>query len=134
MARSLFGLKNLDYFDLHEDGFPPWEDTKEAIGQIADECRERDVPLLITMFPVFSNRTFLDDRYPFLRLHEKMRGVVETLHIPFFDLRPGLARIDPEANSWWALPTDGHPNVSAHEIAGRAIASELQRLRFVSTD
>lgn len=133
-VRYLFGLKSLNYFDLHEDGFPPWEETKQAIGQIAGECRERDVPLLITMFPVFTNGTYLDDRYPYLPLHEKMREMVETQNVSFFDLLPGFAEINPEANSWWALPTNGHPNASAHQIAGREIASELQRLGVVSPD
>jgi len=131
MVRTALGLKNLTLEDLHEDGFESWEETKRAVGKLADECRERDVPILFAMFPSFPNGGWLDHRYPYLRIHEKVRAVVEEKNIPFFDLRPVFAETDSEAKSWWALPTDAHPSAAGHDLAGRAIADEIKRMRLM---
>lgn len=129
--RRVFRLKNMNYFSLHEEGFGPWEDTKMAIRQIAAECRQRDIPLLFVMMPLFPRGGDLAD-YPFTRLHHKLRTLVEGKGVPYLDLLPVYANVNPVPEYWHALPTDAHPNADAHRLAGHTIAAKLMQMGILS--
>jgi hypothetical protein len=130
-VRWLFNLKNLSDLDLHRDGTQPWRDAKEAIRQIARECRERETPLLMVMFPRLENRTRLDESYRYISLHEKLRSLAESEEIAFLDMLSVYAAENPSANSWRVHPSDGHPSIKAHQLAGQVIASRLVELRHI---
>jgi len=134
MLRRVMGLRDLTYFDLHADGFPPWEDCKKAIAGIADACRKREIPVLFVMFPLLKSGIDLGEDYPFLSIHDKVRQVVAGLGIPYMDLLPVYARKNPNSNFWRVLPNDGHPGEYAHEVAGKAVAGRLLDLGLLTPE
>ena len=85
-------------------------------------CRERGVPLVVAIFPLFGNP--LDDRYPFADVHAKVAQAAAEAGARVVDLLPVYRGLD------GALlvvngADDEHPNEIAHRIAARAIAQAV---------
>ncbi len=106
-------------FNTESEG---WVRCSEALDQIQATCGERDIPLLVAIFPFFHQ---LDGDYPFSVVHDAVRGHCESSGIRVVDLREYYGGYSgPEL---WVHPTDQHPNEIAHGIAGDAIANYLLR-------
>jgi len=55
---------------LYDDKNPDWAEARGALQAIGRLSRERGVPWLVVLFPLFG--TALDDRYPFFEAHQKV--------------------------------------------------------------
>ncbi len=97
-----------------------WAQCRDALADIARICRERDLPLLVVIFPFFID---LDRDYPFQPIHDTVRGFCQSQGIPVLDLREAFR--DFRGPELWVHPTDQHPNEIAHGIAAEAIAAYL---------
>ena len=88
-------------------------------------CRERGVPLVVAIFPLFGNP--LGDGYPFADIHAKVGQVAAEAGAMVVDLLPFYRSVD-----WKLLVVDGtddeHPNEIAHRIAAQAIARGVERV------
>jgi hypothetical protein len=88
-------------------------------------CRERGVPLVVAIFPLFGNP--LDDRYPFAEIHAKVVQAAGEAGAKVVDLLPLYRGLD-----WKLLVVDGaddeHPNEIAHRIAAQAIARAVDEV------
>ena len=55
---------------MYADDYPGWVAARRALEAMGGLCRERGVPLVVAIFPLFGNR--LDESYPFADVHAKV--------------------------------------------------------------
>jgi lysophospholipase L1-like esterase len=104
---------------MYADDYAGWAAARRALKAIGGMCRERGVPLVVAIFPLFGNP--LDDGYPFADAHAKVAQAAGEAGAKVVDLLPFYRGLD-----WKLLVVDGaddeHPNEIAHRIAAQAIA------------
>lgn len=110
---------------LYDDKNPDWAEARGALQAIGRLSRERGVPWLVVVFPLFGNP--LDDSYPFLEAHQKIALEAEKDGAKVLDLLPAYRGLRAEL-----LVVDGvrdeHPNEIAHRIAAGAALRALDEL------
>ena len=101
---------------------PGWEQCQETLVAIRDAARERSIPMLLVVFPVFDSQ--LDDSYPYRELHRQISAAAFELQIPTLDLLDTYRGI--EGVRLAVTPfTDPHPNELAHRIASDELTIHL---------
>ena len=110
------------YQSLYTDANDGWRESRRSLQQIIRICEAREIPCLVVLFPVLHR---LDDTYPFIEIHEKIRKQAESAGASFIDLFPALKGRD--VRELWVHPSDHHPNEHVHALAGEAIYQELTR-------
>ncbi len=121
------GLENRrriqNHLALYRDGAPGFRAVRKSIDAMATRCREKNVPFLVVLFPLFANP--LDEGYPFASVHEKMAAACRSAGVTFVDLLPYYQGMD-----WRLLVVEGardeHPNEIAHRIAAQALIRALE--------
>ena len=110
------------YKSMYADDAPGWIASRRALKQMGALSRERGVPFLVVIFPLFGNP--LDDRYPFPEIHAKVAQAAAEAGAKVLDLLPVYRGL-----RWDILVVDGvddeHPNEIAHRIAASAILHAL---------
>lgn len=99
---------------------------------MAEQTRERGVPMLVVVFPYFLDLRY--DHYLYAPIHAKVAEVAAAAGVPIVDLWPHFAEVDPNGRHWWALPWDAHPSVRAHALAGEIIAKEIEALELLQLE
>ncbi len=103
-----------DYKSMYADDAPGWVAGRKALRAIGASCRERGIPLVVAIFPLFGNP--LDQRYPFAEIHAKVAHAAREAGAEVIDLLPVYRDL-----RWDVLVVDGtedeHPNEVAHRIA-----------------
>jgi len=101
---------------------PGWVAGQEALRDMARRCRDRQVPFVVTIFPLFANP--LDERYPFTEIHAKVAAASSAAGAMVVDLLPAYRGL-----RWELLvvngPLDEHPNEIAHRIAADTLIEAL---------
>jgi lysophospholipase L1-like esterase len=101
---------------------PGWVAGQEALRDMARRCRDRRVPFVVTIFPLFGNP--LDERYPFPEIHAKVAEASNAAGATVVDLLPAYRGL-----SWELLVVNGaldeHPNEIAHRIAADTLLEAL---------
>jgi lysophospholipase L1-like esterase len=110
---------------MYADDYAGWTAARRALKAMGGMCRERGVPLVVAIFPLFGNP--LDDRYPFADVHAKVAQAAAEAGARAVDLLPAFRGLD------GALlvvngADDEHPNEIAHRIAARAIAQAVDEV------
>jgi len=110
---------------MYADDYAGWATARRALKAMGGMCRERGVPLVVAIFPLFGNP--LDDRYPFADVHAKVAQAAAEAGARVVDLLPAFRGLD------GALlvvngADDEHPNEIAHRIAARAIAQAVDEV------
>ena len=104
--------------------YPGWNMCQKAMQRMGALCKQRAVPLVVMIFPLFENP--LDDRYPFAAIHEQVAGLAGASGATVLDLLPAYRGM-----RWEILvvngPRDEHPNEIAHRIAARALYGLLDK-------
>ena len=102
------------YRSMYADGAPGWVAGRQALKSMGAACREKGVPFVVAIFPLFGNP--LDDRYPFPELHAKVAQAAAEAGAKVVDLLPAYRGL-----RWDLLVVDGvddeHPNEIAHRLA-----------------
>jgi hypothetical protein len=110
------------YRSMYADDAPGWIAARRALKQMGALCRERGVPLVVAIFPLFGNP--LDERYPFVEVHAKVAQAAAEAGAKVVDLLPAYRGL-----RWDVLVVDGvddeHPNEIAHRIAASTILHAL---------
>ncbi len=110
------------YKSMYADDAPGWIAARRALKQMGVLCRERGVPLVVAIFPLFGNP--LDERYPFPEIHARVAQAAAEAGAKVLDLLPVYRGL-----RWDILVVDGvddeHPNEIAHRIAASAILHAL---------
>lgn len=114
-----------NHLDLYREGQRGFASARKSIDAMAALCRERGIPFVVVVFPLFANP--LDDRYPFVSIHEKVGAVVRSAGATLVDLLPYYRGMD-----WHLLVVEGekdeHPNELAHRIAAQALLAALESI------
>ncbi len=109
----------------YADDYPGWRAGRAALADMGARCRERRVPLLVAVFPLFGSP--LDERYPFADLHEKVARAAGEAGASVVDLLPVYRGV-----RWELLVVDAendeHPNEIAHRMAATAILAALDEV------
>ena len=114
-----------DFRSMYADDYAGWAAARRALKAMGGMCRERGVPLVVAIFPLFGNP--LDARYPFADVHAKVAQAAAEAGAKVVDLLPAFRGLD------GALlvvngADDEHPNEIAHRIAARAIAQAVDEV------
>jgi lysophospholipase L1-like esterase len=116
-------LRTFAYRSQYAADYPGWTAGQKALRRLAELCRERKVPLVVMILPLFGNP--LDGAYPFREIHVAVaRAVTEAGWARPLDLLPAYRDLN-----WQLLVVDGandeHPNEIAHRIAANVLVSTL---------
>jgi hypothetical protein len=110
------------YKSMYADAAPGWVAGRKALRSMGALCRERGVPLVVAIFPLFGNP--LGDDYPFTEIHAKVGEAASQAGARVVDLLPAYRGV-----RWELLVVDGvddeHPNEIAHRIAAGVILHAL---------
>jgi hypothetical protein len=110
------------YRSMYEEDAPGWVAGRAALLRMGAACRERGVPLVVAIFPLFGNP--LDAGYPFAELHERVGAAAAAAGAKVVDLLPAYRGL-----RWDLLVVDGvhdeHPNEIAHRIAAGVLLRAL---------
>jgi hypothetical protein len=113
------------YKSMYADGASGWQAGRQALKSMGALCREKGVPLVVAVFPLFGNP--LDERYPFPELHAKVSQAAAEAGAKVVDLLPAYRGL-----RWDLLVVDGvddeHPNEIAHRIAAGTILHALDEV------
>ena len=105
-----------------------WNHFSEALQNFKEITGKENVKFGAVLFPLFY--TPIDDRYPFLDLHERIDGQLTQLAIPFLDLKERFRGLNPDRLQ--VKPgEDTHPNEIAHRIAAEAIYEWMEKGAFI---
>jgi len=123
---TLENRRRIDGFrSMYADDYAGWVAARKALRTMGGLCRERGVPLVVAVFPLFGNP--LDERYPFADVHAKVAQAAAEAGAKVVDLLPLYRGLD-----WRLLVVDGaddeHPNEIAHRIAAQAIARAVDEV------
>jgi hypothetical protein len=110
------------YKSMYADDAPGWIAARGALRRMGGLCRQKGVPFVVAIFPLFGNR--LDDRYPFPEIHDRVAQASAEAGAKVVDLLPAYRGL-----RWELLVVDGvddeHPNEIAHRIAANVILHAL---------
>ena len=125
LANRLYGwlrgrLELASYHSTWTEGSPGLAKLEASLAEARSLADEHGFELHVGMFPFL---TQLDENYPFQRQTETLRGICDSLGIPFVDLLEPLR--GREAAPLKAHVHDRHPGPEAHELVGRFLADYL---------
>jgi hypothetical protein len=110
------------YKSMYAADAPGWVAAQKALRLMGGLCRERGVPLVVVIFPLFGQP--LDASYPFADIHARVSDAASSAGAKVVDLLPFYRGL-----RWDLLVVDGaedeHPNEIAHRIAAGAILKAL---------
>jgi hypothetical protein len=110
------------YRSMYAEDAPGWIAARAALRRMGGLCREKGVPFVVAIFPLFGNP--LDDRYPFAEIHAKVGQAAGEAGAKVVDLLPAYRGL-----RWEMLVVDGvndeHPNEIAHRIAANVLLHAL---------
>ncbi|HET9314134.1 MAG TPA: hypothetical protein VFQ51_01045, partial [Vicinamibacteria bacterium] len=110
------------YRSMYAPNAPGWVASRDALARMGALCRERGVPFVVAIFPLFGNP--LDDSYPFTEVHATVAQAAAAAGARVVDLLPAYRGL-----RWDLLVVDGvddeHPNEIAHRIAAQALLKAL---------
>ena len=113
------------YKSMYADTAPGWVAGRKALKTMGALCRERGVPFVVAIFPLFGNP--MDDRYPFAEIHAKVSEAATEAGAKVVDPLPAYRGL-----RWELLVVDGvddeHPNEIAHRIAAGVILHALDNV------
>jgi hypothetical protein len=114
-----------DYRSQFLPDYPGWVACRGALARMGALCRERNVPFVVMIFPLFGDP--LDERYPFADVHAQVARVARDAGAVVIDLLPAFRGLRSSL-----LVVDGandeHPNEIAHRIAAQELLRTLDRL------
>jgi hypothetical protein len=113
------------YRSMYAADAPGWIAGREALHRMGAACRERGVPFVVAIFPLFGNP--LDGSYPFVEVHQAVAQAASTAGARVVDLLPVYRGLRSDL-----LVVDGaddeHPNEIAHRIAAGALLKALDEV------
>jgi lysophospholipase L1-like esterase len=106
---------------LHSERLSYWGHTLEAFDRMAALARERDVELIVAVFP----RTPEDwSRYKLRPQHEQVDQALRARGIPVVDLLEEFSRHEPAEIR--LSPQDDHPTVFGHQVIAETLAPVVE--------
>ena len=113
------------YRSMYAADAPGWIASRDALHRMGALCRERGVPFVVAVFPLFGNP--LDEGYPFAEVHATVAAAASAAGARVVDLLPVYRGLRSDL-----LVVDGaddeHPNEIAHRLAAGAMLKVLDEV------
>jgi hypothetical protein len=113
------------YKSMYAADFPGWIAGQRALRTMGGLCRERGIPFVVLIFPLFGNP--LDENYPFAEIHARVARVAAEAGAKVVDLLPRYRGL-----RWDILVVNGtddeHPNEIAHRMAANALLKAIDEV------
>ncbi len=110
---------------LYDPASPNWPIFVASLTQIRDECRARDIPLIVISFPV------IEDGDTFAAERKKLKVLLSQLGMAYVDPKPELAK-----HPWKSLVVgdkDFHPNATAQKIFAGLLFEKIMSMQLLTT-
>jgi GDSL-like Lipase/Acylhydrolase family len=108
---------------MYAPSYSGWVAAQKALRAMGGACRQRGVPFVVLVFPLFGSP--LDDGYPFTDLHARVARAAAEAGAKVVDLLPFYRGLRSDL-----LVVDGtndeHPNEIAHRIAAQTLRKGLE--------
>jgi lysophospholipase L1-like esterase len=108
-----------------------WKNFSDSWSSISSITKEANVPTVAVVFPLFGIP--LTKEYPFLPIHQKIKTLIDSLQIPFYDLYNDFAGL-PLERIQVIVGQDFHPNEIGHRIAAERILAFLKQNSFFPSE
>ena len=116
IGRQLVDERVPHYF---EEDYPGWRQFQRSLADLQLVGLLDGFSTVVSLIPIPVGY----DDYPFVELHERMRGFLEEERgIPTSDLLGGLSGV--VAGEHWVHPSDGHPDPALHSMMGAHLAQD----------
>ncbi len=113
------------YKSMYAADYPGWIAGQRALRTMGGLCRERGIPFVVLIFPLFGNP--LDEGYPFPGIHAQVAHAAAEAGAKVVDLLPPYRGL-----RWDLLVVNGtddeHPNEIAHRIAANALLKAIDEV------
>ena len=136
LARKFYSRPQLRFgnrVDGYISGGKSWDDHLEALTDIARECRERGIPVLVVIYDAGIKREEKESSKHYAGLHAALNPLWQDTSyyvLDCYDLFQDLVRERgwQDTQSIWVSiePRDGHPNPEGHLIIAEAIIKVIE--------
>jgi lysophospholipase L1-like esterase len=133
---TLTGLRHGDraaragkWTELYRDRGAEWNALAEALTEMGRAAAERNVPIVLVLFPDFLPGVAADADPPFQSIHDQVATAARAAGFSILDLTPHYLREGGDLRRWWATPYDAHPNEAAARLAATSVADHLRTYR-----
>ncbi len=107
-----------DYYRyLHAPRQRKWQSVLDAFNKIGTISQKHDIPVLVLIFPVATERPWAG--YPYLDLHHQVTAAAKRNSLYVVDLYYNFSRYPPKKLT--VSRTDNHPSKLGHQVAASAI-------------
>lgn len=96
---------------------------RATLAALVAEARRDGVQPHLVLFPMTPALRGPGTPYPFEALHRELAAEAEKLDVPLLDLEGAVRDWPPDR--LWAHPTDPHPSIAFHRLAGHLVADAL---------
>lgn len=111
-------------FQAFNDRNPGWQESKRALGEMAELSRENDAELMVALYPLLVEL----DNYRGTDAHRTVTSFCRARDIEVIDLLPVFENTS--AQSHWINIMDGHPDAEAHRlVADRLLPVVRERIK-----
>lgn len=107
------------YLNLYKEDFGGKTIAEESLYGLIKILKEKEIPLLIVIFPEFHN--FKD--YRFSEVTDFVSEIAASQNVSVLDLLPYYINYEPE--SIWLSSEDAHPNALGHRIVADAVMKHI---------
>jgi hypothetical protein len=129
---TLTGLRHGDraaragkWAELYRDRGAEWNAVADALTEMGRAAAERNVPIVLVLFPEFLPGLAADADLPFRSIHDQVTQAASAAGFSILDLTPYFLRDGGDLRRWWATPYDAHPNATANGLTARTVADLL---------
>jgi hypothetical protein len=102
-----------------------WQSMHRALDEMGAAAAQRDVPIVLMMYPDFIPDLPPGDAPPFGAVHEQVARAAHAAGFSIIDLTPHYRRVGGDLRQWWATSYDPHPNTAANGLAADILADHL---------
>jgi len=114
------------YSELYNENSPALEKCRQALKELADICRKKDIGLLFVNIPELRELK----EYSLAMATDFIRVAAEEENVSFLDLLPVLRKHEPL--SLWVTPEDPHANEKANTIIADAILDKIKSENLIT--
>jgi hypothetical protein len=110
-------MYRISYLGPQQESQVQWNICKEALKKIAQECKKRNITLVVSIWPLLYSLE--DKEYLFAKEVLVIEHFLKKQHILCHNLLPDF--LGKKSESLWWLPQDSHPNERGHQIAAESL-------------
>jgi len=111
--------------EVYQARGPEWAALAEALREMGTAASERNVPIVLMLFPDFIPGAQNHPVLPFQAIHDQVTEEALDAGFSILDLTPLYFDGGGDPRRWWAMPYDEHPNEAALGVAAKALAQHL---------